>query len=65
MSVCVEALFTSALGLKLPWEVGKVDLDTAKRRIDFELAESCKTARRSGLLTGMPTASISTSPHAS
>ncbi len=34
----VEALFTSALGLKLPWEVVKVDLDTAKRRIDFEVA---------------------------
>lgn len=31
MSVSVEALFTSALGLKSPWEVVKVELDTAKR----------------------------------
>ena len=29
MSVGVEALFTSALGLKSPWEVVKVELDTA------------------------------------
>ena len=37
MSVGVEALFTSALGLASPWEVEKVDLDTARRRIDFEV----------------------------
>ena len=37
MSVGVETLFTSALGLVAPWEVAKVDLDTAKRRIDFEV----------------------------
>lgn len=37
MSVGVEALFTSALGLIPPWEVDKVDLDTARRRIDFEV----------------------------
>lgn len=37
MSVGVEALFTSALGLKSPWVVAKVDLDTAKRRIDFDV----------------------------
>jgi transposase len=42
MSVGVEALFTSALGLQLPWEVVKVDLDTAKRRIDFEVACNAK-----------------------
>ena len=35
MSVGIEALFTSALGLIAPWEVDKVDLDTARRRIDF------------------------------
>jgi transposase len=40
MSVGVEALFTSALGLQLPWVVQDVALDTAKRRIDFEIA--CK-----------------------
>jgi transposase len=37
MSVAVEALFTSALGLQLPWVVEDVKLDTAKRRIDFEI----------------------------
>lgn len=35
MSVGVEALFTSALGLQLPWMVEDVKLDTTKRRIDF------------------------------
>ncbi len=38
MSAGVDALFTSALGFKSPWEVVQVDLDTAKRRIDFEVA---------------------------
>ena len=37
MSVGVEGLFTSALGLVAPWEVDKVDLDTVRRRIDFEV----------------------------
>ncbi|MFG5411486.1 transposase family protein, partial [Piscinibacter sakaiensis] len=37
MSVGVEALFTSALGLQLPWVVEDVKLDTDKRRIDFEI----------------------------
>jgi transposase len=37
MSVGVEALFTSALGLQLPWMVEDAKLDTAKRRIDFEI----------------------------
>ena len=37
MSVGVEALFTSALGLKLPWVVEDVRLDTVQRRIDFEI----------------------------
>ncbi len=37
MSVGVEALFTSALGLQLPWAVEDVKLDTTKRRIDFEI----------------------------
>jgi transposase len=40
MSVGVEALFTSALGLQVPWVVENVKLDTAKRRIDFEI--DCK-----------------------
>lgn len=42
MSVGVETLFTSALGLVAPWEVAKVDLDTAKRRIDFEVRCNAK-----------------------
>lgn len=43
MSVGVEGLFTSALGLAPPWEVDKVELDTARRRIDFEVRCSAKT----------------------
>lgn len=43
MGVEVEALFTSALGLVPPWEVAKVELDTAKRRIDFEVRCAAKT----------------------
>ena len=37
MSVGIETLFTSALGLQAPWVVEDVKLDTAKRRIDFEI----------------------------
>lgn len=43
MSVRVEALFTSALGLQPPWVVEDVKLDTVKRRIDFEIG--CPQAR--------------------
>lgn len=43
MGVEVEALFTNALGLVPPWEVAKVDLDTGKRRIDFEVRCTAKT----------------------
>lgn len=43
MSIGVEALFTSALGLQAPWVVEDVKLDTAKRRIDFEI--SCQGVR--------------------
>ena len=35
MSVQIEALFTSALGLQAPWEVQDVRLDTAKRAIAY------------------------------
>lgn len=42
MSLAVETLFTTALGLQAPWEVEKVELDTAKRRIDFEVACTAK-----------------------
>ena len=43
MGVGIEALFTSALGLQAPWNVEKVELDTARQRIDFEL--TCKATR--------------------
>lgn len=42
MGVEIESLFTSALGLAAPWEVAKVELDTAKRRIDFQLRCTAK-----------------------
>ena len=37
MSVGVEALFTSALGLQPPWVVEDVKLDVPAKRIDFEV----------------------------
>ena len=37
MSIEVESLFTAALGLQAPWAVEKVELNTQKRRIDFEV----------------------------
>ena len=43
MSVGVESLFTSALGLQAPWVVEDVKLDTARRRIDFEIGCQGKT----------------------
>ena len=43
MSVGIEGLFTSALGLVPPWEVEKVELDTTRRRIDFEVRCTAKT----------------------
>jgi transposase len=36
----VEGLFTAALGLIDPWQVDKVELNTAKRRIDFEVVNT-------------------------
>ena len=38
----IEALFTTALGLQPPWEVVQVQLETARRRIDFEVRCSAK-----------------------
>ena len=43
MSVGIEALFTSALGLQAPWSVQDVALDTSRRRIDFNL--TCNVSR--------------------
>lgn len=42
MNKQIEALFTTALGLQSPWQVAKVDLDTARRRIDFEVKYTAK-----------------------
>jgi transposase len=42
MSIAVEALFTSALGLKKPWIVTEVALDGGKKRIDFEVSWDAK-----------------------
>ena len=43
MNIGVESLFTQALGLVSPWEVADVQLDTVKRRIDFEVRNAAKT----------------------
>ena len=45
MSVQIESLFTAALGLQAPWVVERVELDTARQRIDFEVG--CKAQRLS------------------
>ena len=42
----LEPLFTTALGLQLPWHVAKVELNTAKRRIDFEVEHTGKQSAR-------------------
>ena len=40
MSLQVEALFTASLGLQALWQVIKVELNTDKRRIDFEVGHT-------------------------
>ena len=42
MSIQVESLFTAALGLHAPWQVAKVELGTAKQRIDVEVVSAAK-----------------------
>lgn len=42
MNLPVETLFTAALGLQTPWAVREVELNTAKRRIDFEVTCDAK-----------------------
>ncbi|AWB35620.1 ISL3 family transposase [Orrella marina] len=42
MNKQIEALFTTALGLQAPWQVAKVELDTTRRRIDFEVKYTAK-----------------------
>ena len=48
----VETLFTAALGLQAPWSVSEVDLNTAKRRIDFTV--TCATHRLACPQCGAP-----------
>ena len=55
MSVGVEALFTSALGLQPPWVVEDVKLDVAAKCIDFEV--SC-----SGSLLSCPACGAASQP---
>ena len=55
MSVGVEALFTSALGLQPPWVVEDVKLDVPAKRIDFEV--SC-----SGALLSCPACGAASQP---
>ena len=43
MSQTIETLFTHVLGLHTPWVVQEVRLDTARRRIDFDI--TCQDAR--------------------
>eukprot|EP01038_Epipyxis_sp_PR26KG_P019502 gene19502-27628_t len=42
MAIGIESLFTSALGLSAPWRVENVNLDMARRRIDFDLTCDAK-----------------------
>lgn len=42
MGIGIESLFTSALGLAAPWSVRHVELDTQRKRIDFDLTCSAK-----------------------
>lgn len=44
MSSQIETLFTTALDLQAPWEVINVELNTGKRRIDFEVGRGGKRA---------------------
>jgi transposase len=42
MNLSIETLFTTALGLQAPWAVKDVELNTAKRRIDFQVVCNAK-----------------------
>jgi transposase len=48
----VETLFTAAPGLQAPWPVSEVDLNTAKRRVDF--TASCGAQRLACPQCGAP-----------
>jgi transposase len=42
MNLSIETLFTTALGLQAPWTVKDIELNTAKRRIDFQVVYEAK-----------------------
>lgn len=42
MNLSIETLFTTALGLQAPWAVKDIELNTAKRRIDFQVVYEAK-----------------------
>jgi len=42
MSVAIERLFSTALGLQAPWVVNEVELNTVKHRIDFQVVCQAK-----------------------
>lgn len=44
MNTQIETLFTTALGLQPPWHVAKVELNTERRRIDFEVEHTDRRA---------------------
>jgi transposase len=56
VSVQIEALFTSALGLQPPWTVRDVRLDTARHRIDFDV--ECKQALLACPACGAPSQKV-------
>jgi len=49
MSVGIESLFTSALGLQPPWVVDDVKLHVATKRIDFEVGIAGSAVELPGL----------------
>ena len=42
LNLSIETLFTTALGLQAPWAVSDIELNTAKRRIDFQVVYEAK-----------------------
>ena len=42
MSVAIETLFSTALGLQASWVVNEVELNTVKHRIDFQVGCQAK-----------------------
>lgn len=42
MSVAIETMFSTALGLQAPWVVNEVEVNTVKHRIDFQVVCQAK-----------------------